>query len=139
MNVEIDDRQKILKIDLKVIENLAQKLVVLSKVAIDDVVIIFVDDAGSAPINEAAVGHKGPTDVITLFYEAIPGDEEGASAEIIINVECANKQRPEAPMDEIAFYLAHAFNHLSGRDDDTPKKRTLMHRREHRWLKKILG
>ena len=79
------------------------------------------------------------TDVITLTYPALPGEDPGDSAEIILNVECAWKQGGggEGADRELAFYLAHAFDHLAGHDDATPAARTSMHRREWRWLKSL--
>lgn len=134
MNIQIENRQKKLPIDLPKLKRLTNSLASLAKVSLGEVTLIIVDDDGCAPINETAVGHSGPTDVITLFYPAIPGDVTGDTSEIILNAECALQQKPEAPLDELAFYLAHAFNHLSGHNDDTPSKRTAMHRRERRWL-----
>ena len=101
--------------------------------------LILVDDAGIAPINASAVGHAGATDVITLTYPALPGEEPGDSAEIILNVECAWKQGGggEGADRELAFYLAHAFDHLAGHDDASPAARASMHRREWRWLRAL--
>ena len=119
------------------VELVAQRLAALAKVPVEAATVIVTDDKGIASINKAAVGHTGPTDVITLFYDAIPGDVEGASAEIIVNAQRALEQNPEDPSREFAYYLAHAFDHLSGRDDATPPARTAMHRRERRWLAAI--
>ena len=137
MKIEISNRQRTARIDAKALKELARRLSELSGVNLDAVSLILVDDAGIAPINSAAVGHEGATDVITLSYPAIPGDEEGDSAEIILNVERAVSQCPESPSRELAYYLAHAFDHLAGRDDATPKERTSMHRRERRWLAQL--
>lgn len=137
MVVEIENWQAKARIDAAAVRLAALRLAELAKAPVDYVTVIVTDDEGISPINEAAVGHVGPTDVITLFYEAIPGDDEGASAEIVINVQCALEQNPENPSWEFAYYLAHAFDHLSGRDDATPQTRTAMHRRERRWLAAI--
>ena len=137
MKIEISDRQSAARIDAKALKDMARRLAAIADVHLAAATLILVDDAGIAPINKAAVGHEGATDVITLFYDAIPGDEEGDSAEIILNVERAVSQRPEAPSLELAYYRAHAFDHLAGHDDATPKERTSMHRRERRWLAQI--
>ena len=104
------------------------------------VTIILVDDAGSAEVNRMALGHHGSTDVITMRYEAFPGDPEGASAEIVINAERAWREgggdTGEAE-HELALYLAHGFDHLAGHDDATPEGRRSMRRRELRWLGKV--
>lgn len=137
MEIGLENRQKLAAIDGRALEELALKLAAIAKAPACRATVIATDNAGIAPINRAAVGHEGPTDVITLFYDAIPGDDEGASAEIVINVQCALEQNPENPSWEFAYYLAHAFDHLSGRDDATPQTRTAMHRRERRWLAAI--
>ncbi len=102
--------------------------------------ILVVDDAGIAPINAAAMGHNGPTDVLTLAYEAIPGEPEGATAELVVNAERAWQQggATRAGADrELALYLAHACDHLCGHDDQTPAGRRSMRRREWRWLGQV--
>ena len=102
--------------------------------------ILVVDDAGIAPIHAAAMGHDGPTDVLTLAYEAIPGEPEGATAELVVNAERAWQQgggcRAGANR-ELALYLAHACDHLCGHDDQTPAERRAMRRREWRWLAQV--
>lgn len=135
MRVATENRQRFATVRRRALENAAGLFARLAKVAPDEVTLILVDDAGIAPINRAAVGHEGATDVITLSYDAIPGDEAGPSAEVILNVQRAISQRPENPSLELAYYLAHAFDHLAGHDDDTPARRAAMHRRERRWLK----
>jgi ssRNA-specific RNase YbeY (16S rRNA maturation enzyme) len=35
---------------------------------------------------------------------------------------------------ELALYIAHGFDHLSGADDNTPARRAAMRRTEMRWL-----
>ena len=102
--------------------------------------ILVVDDAGIAPINAAAMGHNGPTDVLTLAYEAIPGEPEGATAERVVTAERAWQQgggRRAVASRELALYLAHACDHLCGHDDQTPAGRRSMRRREWRWLGQV--
>lgn len=137
--VDIENNQRMFKVSRKNLKALALSLAGKCGVPLRDITLILVDDEGCAPINEAAVGHKGATDVITITYPSLPGEEPGDSAEIILNVECAWKQGGgETGVDrELAFYLAHAFDHLAGHDDNTPAARTSMHRREWRWLKSI--
>lgn len=134
--ITIENRQRLYRIARGEMKKLALFLAEKSKVQISEATLIIVDDAGCAPINEAAVGHTGPTDVITLTYAPFPGEPEGITAEIIINAQCAWTQGggEEGASREFAFYLAHAFDHIAGYDDATPRQRTSMHRREWRWL-----
>jgi rRNA maturation RNase YbeY len=134
--VDIVRNQRAFRIDARALRKLARTLAAKSGRSLRDITLILVDDAGIAPINAAAVGHSGATDVITMVYPALPGEPPGDSAEIVLNVECAWKQGGgEGGADrELAYYLAHAFDHLAGHDDATPAARTAMHRRERRWL-----
>lgn len=135
MDVIVENRQKALRVPIPAFKRLVRELAAKAEVDLGEVTVILVDDAGIAPINEAAVGHQGATDVITMPFEAMPGAP--ASAEIVIDAEMALSQRPEDPLLELAFYLAHAFDHLAGHDDATPASRTSMHRREWRWLRSV--
>ncbi len=99
--------------------------------------IMLMGDRGAAALNRAALGHAGPTDVIALRYAAIPGIEEAASADVMLNVERAwqlGGGTIERADRELALYLAHAIDHLAGHNDDTPAAARAMRRREWRWL-----
>lgn len=135
MDIVIENRQRALSVPVSALRRLVRDLADKARIDLGEVTVILVDDEGIAPINEAAVGHHGATDVITMPCEAVPGVP--ASAEIVIDAEMALSQRPEAPLLELSFYLAHAFDHLAGHDDDTPAARTSMHRREWRWLRSL--
>lgn len=106
-----------------------------------EIVIHLLDNAGIAPINEAVMGHKGATDVITQSYLPLPGEDEGLTAELFVNVEQAYNSAPKrqgwSPDRELALYLAHGFDHLSGATDDTPTAQRSMRQRELRWLRTI--
>ncbi len=137
--VDVVNNQQAFRLSPPALRGLARRLAEKARRPLRDVTLILVDDAGIAPINASAVGHQGSTDVITLTYPSLPGEAPGDSAEIILNVECAWKQGGgrEGADRELAFYLAHAFDHLAGHDDATPAARTSMHRREWRWLKSL--
>lgn len=103
----------------------------------DEISVILVDDRAMAGINERAVGHEGPTDVVTLEYPPMPGAGEGGVAEVIVNLDAAWAIGPRhgfTPSRELALYIAHSCDHLCGLDDATPAERARMRRRELRWL-----
>jgi rRNA maturation RNase YbeY len=96
------------------------------------------DDAGITGINEALLDHEGPTDVITVRYDAIPGEEQpGDVAELYVNVERAVQlaRRGWPAGRELALYLAHGCDHLAGEDDATADQKIRMRRREMKWLR----
>ena len=102
------------------------------------VTVILQDDAFSAEVHEAINGAKGPTDVITQRYDAIPGESEGIYGELYVNTDqalrVAPKRRGWSPAKELLLYVAHGMDHLSGADDSKPKDYDRMRRRELGWM-----
>lgn len=100
--------------------------------------ILVTDDEGIAGINREHFGRSGITDVISFRYQPA-GAEKAYAGDIAINLEEA--MRGSSPVrgwnaaKELALYLAHGFDHLSGADDATPAQRRTMRRRELGWLK----
>ena len=98
--------------------------------------VILVDDEGMIPIQRACFGKHEPTDVISLAYDPMPPDFDVYSGEIIVNVQRAYEVgSPNGCSRELALYLAHGCQHLTGISDDTPIQRAKMRRRENAWLK----
>jgi probable rRNA maturation factor len=103
-----------------------------------EVSVVLVDDRQSQEVNRAHLGHDYATDVISFNFEPMPGElGTGETGEIVINVEYAWRLGPtyKGAYQELALYLAHGCDHLSGADDNTPQRRLQMRRRELRWLK----
>ena len=105
------------------------------------VTVILQDDAFSAEVHEAINGAKGPTDVITQRYDAIPGEEPGVYGELYVNVDqalrVASKRRGWSVAKELLLYVAHGMDHLSGADDLKPADYDRMRRRELTWLRRL--
>ena len=97
---------------------------------------MLTNDEGITQPNHEFLGKKQPTDVISFRYDPIPGEKDEATGDLIVNVECALREGPvhDGPDAELALYIAHGFDHLSGSEDDTPAKRAAMHHTEKRWL-----
>lgn len=108
-----------------------------------DLSVILVDDAGIAAIHRRVFGGKEATDVISLLYHPAPHEGGGCSAEVVVNVQRARKEGLRRSRRggvwnacrELALYLAHGCDHLSGADDADNAQRTRMRRRELRWIK----
>ena len=102
------------------------------------VTVVLQDDAFSAEVHEAINGAKGPTDVITQRYDAMPGEPDGVYGELYVNADqalrVAPKRRGWSPAKELLLYVAHGMDHLSGADDLKPRDYDRMRRRELRWL-----
>jgi len=136
------NRQKTLKVDLVAIRKLAEfflgKSAQRAGLRWGEVSVVLVDDRKSQEINRAALGHDYPTDVISFNFAPLPGEDPTAcNGEIVVNAEMALRLggRYGGVHRELALYLAHGCDHLSGADDATPAERMTMRRRELRWLK----
>ena len=101
-----------------------------------DITVVLTDDRGITQPNREFFGKDRSTDVISFRYDPIPGEEPAATGDLIVNVECAVREGAarEGADAELALYIAHGFDHLSGADDDTPSRRAAMRRTEKRWL-----
>ena len=101
----------------------------------EEVTLLLTDDGGITQYNREFFGKDNPTDVISFRGESIPG-EEGTTGDLIVNVERAVQEGPkhDGINAELALYIAHGFDHLSGAEDNTPARRAAMRRTELRWL-----
>ncbi len=97
--------------------------------------VILTDNKGIVQYNRASFGRDDVTDVITMTYAPDPGRPTW-SGELIVNAARAREVGPRfgGAGRELALYLAHGCDHLTGGVDDTPDERRLMRRRELRWL-----
>lgn len=104
----------------------------------EEVTLLLTDDIGMTRFNREFFGKDRPTDVISFRCEPVPG-EPGTTGDLIVNVDCAVREGPrhDGIHTELALYIAHGFNHLSGANDDTPARRATMRRTEMRWLKAL--
>jgi len=146
MMLTITNHQRTFPVDRKRLLSLARRLAALAQrrtpgVVWREVAIHLLDDAGIAPINEAILNHTGATDVITQRYDSCPGEAAGLRGEVFVNVERAfslPRRKNWTQEQELALYLAHGFDHLTGADDATPAARAHMRRRERAWLRNVL-
>ena len=104
----------------------------------DEVSIVLVDDEGITQTNREYFGKDRPTDVISFRYDPVPGEVDAWSGDLIVNVDRAMQEGTERGdiNYELALYIAHGFDHLTGAEDDTPEKRKKMHATETAWLRK---
>ncbi len=116
--------------------------------------LLLVGDRRMRTLNRRFLKHDWTTDVITFGYKdpVCAGQSPVTSArsrerevpvyagEIIISVETAKKMAVElghSARYEFYFYLCHGILHLAGYDDDTPRKRAAMLKRQEGILKRI--
>jgi rRNA maturation RNase YbeY len=103
-----------------------------------EVSVVLVDDEGITQTNREYFGKNRPTDVISFRYDPIPGEDDEWSGDLIVNVDRAVLEgTARGKLDyELALYIAHGFDHLSGAEDDTPEKQKKMRATETAWLRK---
>jgi rRNA maturation RNase YbeY len=145
LRVIICQKQRRFAIDTSAVKRMVRDFAALAQTSAEhpwqEITVHLYDDDGIALINQAIVGHGGPTDVITQRYTPIPGEPAGLIGELFVNVERAHQVAPRragwSPDRELALYLAHGCDHLTGADDITPRERARMRRRELAWLRKV--
>jgi rRNA maturation RNase YbeY len=147
MHLLLHNAQRRFRLDASALKRLSLALAALAQARVPsappwrEVTVHLLDDAGIAPVNEAIMAHTGATDVITQRYEPCPGEPDGLLGELFVNVQRAALAAPRRAAwsadRELALYLAHGFDHLTGADDGTPAERARMRRRELGWLKRL--
>ncbi|MBU4200482.1 MAG: rRNA maturation RNase YbeY [Verrucomicrobia bacterium] len=102
----------------------------------EDISLVLTDDAGIARINRLFLEREGITDVISFEGSSVPG-RTGRCGELFINVQCAvaEGRKHGGANRELALYMAHGCDHVSGGSDRMPKGRRRMRARELRWLR----
>jgi probable rRNA maturation factor len=102
-----------------------------------EVCLVLVDDEGITQTNREYFGKNRPTDVISFRYDPVPGEGDTFSGDLMVNVDRAVQAGSDhSGIDyELALYIAHGFDHLTGADDDTAAKRKRMRATETAWLR----
>lgn len=142
MNVSVLNLQKKWHVRRPAIQDLAEFLLQKSgkraRIEWGEVSVALVDNHKSRIVNQTHLGHDYATDVISFNFAPIPGNlGKLIDGEIVINIDFAFQFGPtyQGSDHELALYLAHGCDHLSGANDGTPKDRQRMRRRELQWLK----
>jgi rRNA maturation RNase YbeY len=142
MNVCITNRQEAHKVSLNRItrffSQMAQNLQRMNPdIEWSDLSLVLTDNAGIRRINSRYLHVADTTDVIAFRYTPLPCEKDNACGEIFVNVERAVENGPVYgdSSRELALYIAHGCDHLSGQSDDSKAGYLRMRRRELRWLK----
>lgn len=92
--------------------------------------------------NRLVFGKSESTDVISLRYDPLPGFDSSGSGEVLVNVDlalvegCRRRARANwSAAHELALYVAHGVDHLTGASDATPAGRRRMRARELNWVR----
>ncbi|MFC1461440.1 rRNA maturation RNase YbeY [Verrucomicrobiota bacterium] len=103
----------------------------------EDLSVVLMDDAGIAEVNRKYLDNSFATDVLSFRYPSGYDEAARVRGEVIVNVEraIAEGTRRGGASSELALYVAHGCDHLSGQDDNTAGTRKRMRLRELRWLR----
>lgn len=138
MKIFVHNRQTRRRPNVRKLAKLARFFLLQSECPWAEVSVVLTDDAGIALLNRTFLDHARATDVITFTLLPMPGGGAGTCGEIHLNVERALEEgaRRGNAADELALYLAHGCDHLTGANDRTLRQQRRMRRRELLWIQR---
>jgi probable rRNA maturation factor len=139
MNIVIANRQRVQKIDARLLKKIAEALLADLKVAEAELGINLVAAGEMTLINETFLRHEGSTDVVTFDYSALEKQKQ-LHGELFICVDEAVLQAKKFKTTwqlEIVRYLVHGVLHLLGHDDRHAAARRKMKREENRLVEHL--
>lgn len=145
MKIEINNRQKNCHPNITGIRKLVLKLMykampLAPELKWGEVSIVLMNDAQIRDCKTQLFDIHEITDVISLRYDPLPGDQNLCSGEIFVNVQRAlthsvKTEHGWTASKELSLYLAHGCDHLMDSTDYDQKGYLRMRRRELKWLK----
>ncbi|HVY60053.1 MAG TPA: rRNA maturation RNase YbeY, partial [Planctomycetota bacterium] len=103
--------------------------------------VAIVDDPTIHALNREHLAHDYPTDVIS-FGLRDPDDPDPLLGEVVVSADRARaeaKARGIGADEELLRYVVHGTLHLLGHDDQEPRARARMHRKQEAVLAKALA
>jgi probable rRNA maturation factor len=158
MDIAIINRQRVQKINLRLLKKIATELLAELEIKKAEIGICLVATPEMTRLNETFLKHKGSTDVITFDYTnevaqasrlPRPSNRRQSSSrdgcatlngEIFVCVDEAVFQARKfgtSWQSEVVRYIIHGVLHLVGFDDSSAGARRKMKREENRRLRKI--
>ncbi len=144
MNVVITSRQRMRKINRRLLQQIITALLADLKIERADLGIHLVGIPEMTRLNEKFLRHAGATDVITFDYSIpgprTPGPGPQFHGEIFICVGEAVLQARQFGtgwQSEVVRYVIHGLLHLRGHDDRRADLRRKMKREENRRLREL--
>jgi probable rRNA maturation factor len=153
MSVTIANRQRVRKINLRLLKKITRALLAELELEKAEIGICLVGTPEMTRLNESFLKHRGSTDVITFDYaetgragSPLPaGGAHGVTCptidgEIVVCVdEAVVKARKfrTSWQSEVVRYLVHGVLHLTGFDDSSAGARRKMKREENRRLDEL--
>jgi probable rRNA maturation factor len=133
MKIEIANRQKVKRVNLKKIEKILKKVSSLLNLSSKKISFVLVDNRFIKELNKKFFKRNTPTDVISFsLQDEIDKDYLG---EVVVSVEEAVKK--DKWEKELVLYLVHGILHLLGFRDKNKRERIIMQKKEEEILKKL--
>ena len=119
MNIQIENRQKAIKLDLHRIRRIVHKLKKILNCSDEEISLLFVDDEQIREINRQYLNRDHPTNVISFpLRDGDYGDiNPRILGDIVICAERASRDAAAGDLslnDEIDFLVIHGLLHLLG-------------------------
>ena len=133
VTVAVRNRQRRLKINTKLLAEIARQALELVGNTRAQLGIALVDDVTIAKLNAQYHATPGPTDILSFDY----GDREG---ELVVSVEHAVAQARRfrtTAAREIVLYVVHGILHLCGHSDLTRRDKNRMRAAERRVMERL--
>lgn len=138
VKLEIINRQKKKKINLRKIKSLLKKIFTLLGIPSKRISVVFCDNNLIRNLNKKFFKKVYVTDVISFpLKDAFDANYLG---EVVVSVDAAVKaarQRKVNWQEELVLYLIHGILHLAGYNDRTKKQREAMERKQNEILNKL--
>ena len=141
MRIDVRNKQKSLRVKTATVKRLAKHFLSranrhVPESPVGSLSVVLVDDRQIQVLNQQFLGLDEPTDVLSFSYDSTPGEGPERSAEVIVNLERVRQigDTHQGYPRELALYIAHGCNHLTGADDQIRSDRRRMRQRERRWI-----
>ena len=95
--------------------------------------LLFVGEAAMAELNEAHMGHEGPTDVLSFPIDGAAAGPDGFVGDVVVCPAVARRNAPDHAgtyNDEVALLVVHGVLHLLGHDHAEDDEAAVMRARE---------
>jgi probable rRNA maturation factor len=133
MRVSVRDEQDDEPVDVDRLARLAERVLTDEGTTAGELTLLFVDEAAMAELNEAHLGHEGPTDVLSFPIDGPGTDPAALVGDVVVCPAVARRNAPthagtyEAELD---LLVVHGVLHVLGHDHADPEEEAAMRARE---------
>lgn len=144
LEVEVADRQEVLKVRAEVLQRAAAITLEGEGIERAAVSIVVVDDPSIEQLNRRYLNHDYATDVLSFRldddHRPLEAEQRVLEGEVIVSAEMAQRRCGEFGWSaecELVWYVVHGVLHLCGWNDQTGEQRDQMERRQQHYLQRL--